>query len=365
MRPIQDKIDKLMDQHSIRFYVDLLIMIGKQLGVKDPYGFAEKEKSNFTKMLKGQRPLKHEYIIPLEKIFGVPMAKMLYGDEYETSFSKDDLPFIKGFRYYAYKDDPKLYNGEFERNLVDIEGRPYIRNTDEYGKWFLDYIVEYKAINGLRYLVEKHHLRADPIRNSRVYRIEDEGGFDMMMTTVENSIDYLIVEEDLDDVFDSMYDPYYPYIHLRRDYYDSVFKDKRFISIILNTKKIFKNMFITREIEYGYANDNIVASEEKKHQKIKVLNPLINVCLNYALEHLDKYKEQAKAILTFGIEYNPKALKETGERFEDLNTREFGNVCYQNGYEFLANIVFPEVETNDRECSSLIERLSVPKYVRF
>ena len=124
-------------------------------------------------------------------------------------------------------------------------------------------------------------------------------------------------------------------------------------------------MFITREIEYGYANDNIVASEEKKHQKIKVLNPLINVCLNYALEHLDKYKEQAKAILTFGIEYNPKALKETGECFEDLSTREFGNVCYQNGYEFLTNIVFPEVETNDRECSSLIEKLSTPKYVRF
>ena len=67
MSDLRNNIHRYMDIKQIKYYSDLLYMIGKELKVNDPYEFAEKEKSNFSKMLKGERPLKHEFIIPLEK----------------------------------------------------------------------------------------------------------------------------------------------------------------------------------------------------------------------------------------------------------------------------------------------------------
>lgn len=70
------------------------------------------------KMLKGERPLKYEFIIPLEKIFGISLARLLYEDAYKLPVEKENVPFNKGFRYYAYLDDPELYKNEFDLLLT-------------------------------------------------------------------------------------------------------------------------------------------------------------------------------------------------------------------------------------------------------
>ena len=105
-------------------YSHLLHSIALQLGFKgqDAYDFANREKANFSKMLKGERPLKYEYIIPLEKIFGVSLARMLDEDSYKFPVEKELVPFIKGFRYYAYLDDKELYEKEL-LTLLNKEGR--------------------------------------------------------------------------------------------------------------------------------------------------------------------------------------------------------------------------------------------------
>ena len=109
MSDLRKNIHRYMDIKQIKYYFDLLVMIGKQLKVADPDTFAKKEKSNFSKMLKEERPLKYEFIIPLEKIFGVSMARMLDDGAYKLPLNKEEIPYVKGFRYYAYKDDPALY----------------------------------------------------------------------------------------------------------------------------------------------------------------------------------------------------------------------------------------------------------------
>ena len=146
-----------MDIKQIKYYFDLLVMIGKQLKVADPDTFAKKEKSNFSKMLKEERPLKYEFIIPLEKIFGVSMARMLDDGAYKLPLNKEEIPYVKGFRYYAYKDDPALYEDEFEKTMITNDGDPTICNSDEFKKTFLDYVIEYKSINALKFLYKKHN----------------------------------------------------------------------------------------------------------------------------------------------------------------------------------------------------------------
>ena len=77
MGNLKDNIDHYMELKGIKMYSHLLMNIAHELGIKgqDAYDFANREKSNFSKMLTGKRPLKYEFIIPLEKIFGVSLAR--------------------------------------------------------------------------------------------------------------------------------------------------------------------------------------------------------------------------------------------------------------------------------------------------
>ena len=134
-----------MDQKGMAYYTDLLIAIAKVQGLKQDKAieFANKEKSNFSKMLKGERPLKYDYIIPLEKIFGVSLAKLLDDQPYFETINKDDIEYLKGFRYYAYKDEPELYD-ELDRSYT-CDGSDVFNNSDEYNRFLLDYLIEYKS----------------------------------------------------------------------------------------------------------------------------------------------------------------------------------------------------------------------------
>lgn len=149
MGNLKNNIDHYMELKGIKMYSHLLVDIAHELGIKgqDAYKFANKEKSNFSKMLKDERPLKYEFIIPLEKIFGVSLARLLDEDAYKLPTEKDNVPFIKGFRYYAYLDDTKLYKEEFNL-LLARDGKSILTQTDEFGKTFLDYVVEYRSVNG-------------------------------------------------------------------------------------------------------------------------------------------------------------------------------------------------------------------------
>ena len=98
MGNLKNNIDHYMKLKGIKMYSHLLVNIAHELGIKgqDAYKFANKEKSNFSKMLKDERPLKYEFIIPLEKIFGVSLARLLDEDSYKLPTEKDNVPFNKG-----------------------------------------------------------------------------------------------------------------------------------------------------------------------------------------------------------------------------------------------------------------------------
>ncbi|MEI3267346.1 MAG: hypothetical protein V8R85_09910 [Frisingicoccus sp.] len=97
MENLKSNIDHYMKLKGIRMYSHLLVDIAHRLKMKrqEVYEFVDKEKSNFSKMLKGERPLKYEFIIPLEKIFGVSLARLLEEDAYKLPIEKDNVPFDK------------------------------------------------------------------------------------------------------------------------------------------------------------------------------------------------------------------------------------------------------------------------------
>ncbi len=355
MENLKNNIDHYMKLKGIKRYSHLLMNIAHELGIKgqNAYEFAKKERGNFSKMLKGERPLKYEFIIPLEKIFGVSLARLVNEDAYKLPVEKENVPFNKGFRYYAYLDEPQLYKNEFDL-LLSKDGKSIITQTDEFGKTFLDYVVEYHSVNGVRYLHEEYGIKLKWYHNQFEFR-KNKG---ITWIDFKNSIEFARLVASMNDVelFNSIYDSYYMFFTYG-DYKvgNCIFENKDYLELILENEGIFKSIFQEKEYEYELGN----SAKIKKHVEsitYHSINPIINSCLRYALKNLDKYKKQAITILKFGIEYNRK--KASTIFFEDCyicnELGEMKNFKNENFYEL---IVFADVETNDDEIKALLCQL--------
>lgn len=361
MNNLKNNIDHYMNLKGIKMYSHLLVNIAHELGIKgqEAYEFANKEKSNFSKMLKGERPLKYEFIIPLEKIFGVSLARLIDPDAYKLPVEKGNVPFNKGFRYYTYLDEPELYKNEFDL-LLAKDGSPIITQTDEFGKTFLDYVVEYHSTNGVRYLHDEYGIRL------KWFYTEFEFTKNKGITWInfKNSMEFARLVASMNDVelFNSIYDSYYMFFAC--GYYnvgDCIFCNNDYLELILDNDDIFKSIF--EEKTYVLELNNYM----KKIKQIDSItycsiNPIINNCLNYALRHLDKYKHQAITILKFGIDYNRKIAANIDFRNYYI-CNEVGALRNSEDENYYELTIFTDVETNDNEVKSLIEQL--PKFKKY
>lgn len=363
MNNLKNNIDHYMKLKEIKMYSHLLIDIAHELGIKgqNAYKFADKEKSNFSKMLKGERPLKYEFIIPLEKIFGVSLARLLEEDAYKLPVEKDNVPFNKGFRYYAYLDNPKLYKEEFDL-LLATDGKSILTQTDEFGKTFLDYVVEYHSVNGVRYLHDEYGIKLKWFHNQFEFR-KNKG---ITWIHFENCIEFARLVASMNDVelFNDIFDSYnmfYTNGHYATK--DAIFCQSEYLEIILDNDDLFNSIFEIKPYEHKLSN---VAKSKKQVDSITYysINPIINNCLEYALKHLDKYKHRAIDILKFGIKYNKRIAGETDSDDYYICNELGGLVNLKNkDYFDIKIVIYVDVEVKDNEIKSLIDQL--PKFKKY
>lgn len=349
---LQKNIDRYMDQKGMAYYTDLLIAIAKVQGLKQDKAieFANKEKSNFSKMLKGERPLKYDYIIPLEKIFGVSLAKLLDDQPYFESINKDDIEYLKGFRYYAYKDEPELYD-ELDRSYT-CDGSDVFNNSDEYNRFLLDYLIEYKSYNGLRHLVEKHNFRLCPM-NDRMYQTDN---CSMVFSSLPIQIAKFVIDSNDGELFNKVYDPFEYLMRFSYRDMDCLYTDEVFIEAVLNNEAIFKSLFGKRKYQFEFINKGVEPKDGKKPD-IVCINPLLNVCLDYCLNDIKKYKTQAETILKYGIEYNKEALAALTVPQNECHLDNVGNL-YIGWRCYYTNLIYTDItESEDETINKLIAML--------
>lgn len=358
MTNLKNNIDHYMEQKGIRMYSHLLVDIAHELGIKgqQAYAFAEREKSNFSKMLKGERPLKYEFIIPLEKIFGVSLARLLDENAYKLPVEKDNVPYNKGFRYYACLDDPKLYKEEFDL-LLAKDGKPIISQTDEFGKTFLDYVVEYRAVNGVRYLHDEYGIKLKWYYNNFDFN-KSKG---VTWINFDNAIKFarLVASMNDADLFNDIYDSFNMFF--TNGHYggnDSIFCNADYLEILLDHDHLFNSIFEIKQ----YCHE--LRSKQKREKKVDSvtyysINPIINNCLRYSLQHLDKYKHRAKDILKFAINYNKRIVAETAGN-DCYLCNELGGIQSLRDNDYYNLVVFVDVEINDPDIQELIACL--PKF---
>lgn len=152
----KEKNKRFNEKKGIESDKELLTMILENMDYKGSFSdFVERKKGNFSKMLSGKRKFTYDYIIAMEKIFKVPMAFIVEDISYEQKqFTK------KGLQYVAITNT----YGQFVSlgNDKNKSGSLVIYNLDEYGKTLIDYIIEYDAVEGVRYLYKEHQLKYCP-----------------------------------------------------------------------------------------------------------------------------------------------------------------------------------------------------------
>ena len=360
MTNLEENINHYMELKGIKFYTDLLVDIAHELNIKgkDAYEFAYREKANFSKMLKGKRPLKYEYIIPLEKIFGMPLSRFLNKDAYKLPIEKENIPFDKGFRYYAYKDDPELYENELA-NLLTKTGESCLTQTDEFGKTFLDYVVEYNAVNGIRFLHDKYKLKIRLHNNQ--FDTEPKGIF---WVNNDKGIELARMISNMNDVelFNDIYDS--RYMMASNGFYlpDTIFAMDDFAEIILDNHDLLESVYETKSYRYLYGRC-AQRKLQKEYMDFNSINPVINTCLNYALKNLKKYKKQAIEILKFEINHNERINSELTVDKDYLAINECGGlVDLHNNCQIVEVVVVSSVEkVGNAEIDNLIKKLPTYK----
>ena len=357
MTALKNNIDHYMKLKGIKMYSHLLHAIALQLGIKgqDAYDFANREKANFSKMLKGERPLKYEYIIPLEKIFGVSLARLMEEDSYKLPVDKEMVPFIKGFRYYAYVDDMELYEKELSKMLTK-ENKSIVYEMDEFGKTFIDYVVEYNAVNGVRFLHDYFKLRLRFGNNQ--FETEPDGIF----WVHEVGVEFCRMVANMGDLklFNDIFDTYFMFASHGFNLSQILYTQDDFFEIVLDHEYIFNDMFEikTYKYEFGQIGKRMQGRDSMSFSSI---NPIINGCLNYALKHLDKYKNQAIEILKFGIEHNEMVKSDLSLKQEDVYIDEIGGLRNVRNNDVLDIAIEANVkDIQDKEIMDLIEKM--PKF---
>lgn len=293
-------LNAYMEINGIDTYANLLIKIGRELGLTgdELYNFPAREKSNFSKMLNGTRVLKAEYIMPLEKILGVSLTKLLNEQLFIEPDSKE-IPFLNGFRYYTHLDDYNRY-GELLK-MTTPSGELIIKNCDEFNKSFLDYVVEYNAINAIKYLAEKHNLKINTNGQENIFVIDEH---DYLYTNSKHNILEMIICEDDPKLFNQVFDIE---INPVFDNIPSYLKEDWFISDILKSEKILESLLKTRKFKFSKVNIGVEPKNGLKPD-VELFNPLLVYCLQFALKHLNHFKTQVIKILKFAFEHNKLML---------------------------------------------------------
>ena len=149
----RNRITELRKKKGMEADLDLLREMAKYMDIGDMnrYGWAEKNRTHFSEKISGKRAFTLEEICALERSIGVAYADIVAPAEVPIKMTKHDFQ-PSGIRYAAYCDSPELYGHLMAE--VDAYGDSVFYNSDEFEKYLLDYIVEYNAQNGLRFMIE-------------------------------------------------------------------------------------------------------------------------------------------------------------------------------------------------------------------
>lgn len=290
------------------------------LKYSDPIDLAEKNKANFGKMITGERPFKEEYIPYLERFLETTYDYIVNGEGKSNDFRN------KGIRYAAFTDNMQDYE---ELSIKTNFDTVPLFEFDEFGETVLDYILEYKSRNGLSYLIENSHvsLFSDGVNLQGTNAIgHNKKGIDVLN---------LIFEFDDAVLFEKFTDIWNRYEGSSSSL--GILKKKDIIKKVISSKNIFKSMLKEKELDL---NTHRKETDEEAAKDL-YCNPLLYAITNYILLHENKYPNEIRKLLNFGIDHNIKVIKAIEENHKEVNNLVLDEKGYiRSGASIYGSLLF-------------------------
>lgn len=357
MANLKNNIKHYMEREKIHNFTDLLIRIYHQLDLQETqYEFVKKEKGNFSKMIKGERQIKYEFIVPLEKILGVSLARLMDEESYKLPVDRTNKPIVKGFRYYAYMNDYSLCKKELDSFLGE-RSKSILETCDEFGKTLLDYVVEYGSINVIYYLRDRYQIKLDLWTHQ--FRSTLNESYSMwehnpveMARLVASSCDA--------QLFKDIYDPYFQFSLHGGFFVQSPWVNEDFIEILFDHNNLYESLFEESKYHFEYSRcaKKRFGIESMDYTSI---NPLVYSALDFALNHLDRYRDKAIQILEFGIKHNRNIVQNLKVDTRGLSLDEIGGLRNYKTNEVLdIFVITKKKDIEDKQINKLIDELLIP-----
>lgn len=346
---LKEKLTILMEENNIATQSDLLRKICEELNEEDVDGKVKKQKPNFSQMLEGNRKLNKDYYIPLEKIFDIRIAELL-DDSKDLKYHYVN----KGIRWAAASDDVE----EFRRLCNEDNPTFYqkvIKSKDEFGKDIIDYIIEFKAINGFKYLINNQKLKYSTAFGG--YNLNFSNITNYFSVTIKKLLELskMLLENGDIHTFNTFFNTYQLLCDFDR-FFNNIYLDKDFLNGIIENEKIFNSMFSCKELTLNEANH----TKKMGNETFLYINPILNNLLNVCFEQNNRI--EINKILEYGLKMNKivfDTIKEkVNSRIDDIKIEKTGEVlvndsCY-GSVIVITDVIDPKIFYN-KTTKDLIE----------
>jgi len=351
----KDKFLSVMKSKGYNHITDLMIEVESvRLGSKSKGREVATKCKNYSNMISqsNNKDFSRDYIIALEKVLDMKYIEMIDPNYNSTPTIKYDT-----FKSIAYENN---YQKTKDFILKHSAKEPIIHRTDEFGFYFIDYIIEYASINCLKFLVEFEDFTHVWSGHSSYYYTKNHEELDY------NLIKLIAKHEDV-ELLTKLYDPFRNIAQAKFDH-KNIYEEEEFIKPILESKKIINKLFEIRELDilkvnHGLCNFNF--------EKGLFANMLINGILKLAMREPEKYNDIIELILEESYKLNEKIVNYFKIKEEQFKIDDKGFIIYDSRIVVgqvvrYNNIILPntppfiknQVEKNENLLSELIYKTS-------
>jgi hypothetical protein len=137
----------------------------------------------------------------------------------------------------------------------------------------------------------------------------------------------LICKNDRVDLFSNVFNPFNSILSVYCEHF-VIYEDENFAKIVLNTDKIFNNLFEIKELDIKLANR--LRKIKKPLGKGKFANMLLNTMLKVAMKEPKKYETKILKILDSSCYINKEILNNLGNLKKRVFIRDNGLIIGSN-----------------------------------
>ncbi len=308
-------------------------------------------RDNVSKWIAGERYPGIDHIYYLAQVFNVSIENILMAGSQRDNF--DD----RLFSLYAVAKSGDKKRLDQLMNLENEYGTKIVENYDEFDKTILDYLIEFKRVDLIKYMFEKGYISMWETQTNTAIRVGNLTG----MEDKFNAFVDLAIEYDDVELFQYLIKPTRPILQKKEDCELEAFQETQFrrdgyvfskqmIEKLLKTENILnsylRSFTLTKEeweewnggIVYYKSNKGRERCDELEH--VPSVSASFNLVLNYLLlkghclseEMLNfaiEHKKQAQLYLQ-GVKYmeSPYPYKIDGEGRVVANSYGYGCIAY-------------------------------------